>query len=402
MDIEDSAEGAAFRGEVRAFVSARRDELSIGRGAAPERVPDLRRAQALLHSAGLVGVTWPVEYGGRGGTPVQKVIVEQELDRAEVPRLIGWIGVGMCGPAIMAHGTEEQKRRYLTPMLNADEVWCQLFSEPGAGSDLAALSTRAVRDGDGWRISGQKVWTTGAQWCDYGILLARTDPSKPKHRGLTMFLLDMRAPGLTVRPLREMTGAAVFNEVFLDDVPVPDSARLGEIDGGWAVALTVLMNERYSVGGDGTVYGAGPDALTRAVADALPGLGTDRRAEILQEYAACWIEGLACRMTGNRMLTALSEGREPGPEGSAGKLASSALLKRAADLGLCLQGDDALFGASAAGDGTWQGIATFAPGISLAGGTTEVMKNILGERVLGLPPEPRLDKAAAATGGKER
>ncbi|MFE9327517.1 acyl-CoA dehydrogenase family protein [Nocardia sp. NPDC052278] len=390
MDIGDSPAEAEFRSGVREFVTAQRADLSIGRGASPERVPELKRAQALLHSAGLVGSTWPVAYGGRGNNPVQQVIIDQELARAEVPRLINWIGVGMCGPTIMAHGTDEQKDRYLAPILRAEEIWCQLFSEPGAGSDLAGLSTRAVRDGDNWRITGQKVWTTGAQWCDYGMLLARTDPAKPKHRGLTMFLLDMHAPGVTVRPLREMTGAAVFNEIFFDDVVVPDSARLGEIDGGWAVGLTMLMNERYTVAGDGSVYGAGPEALTRAVRVGLPGLSADRRPGVLQEYAACWIEALACRMTGNRMLTALSHGREPGPEGSVGKLASSRLLARAAELGVRVQGDDGAYA------GTWQDIATFAPGIALAGGTTEVMKNILGERVLGLAPEPRADKAAPA------
>ena len=398
MDIEDSPEEAAFRARVRAFVTDHRAELAIGRGAAPERVEELKRAQALLNSAGYVGVTWPTEYGGLGAGPVQKVIVDQELARAEVPRLINWIGVGMCGPTIMRHGTEEQRRRYLAPMLNADEVWCQLFSEPGAGSDLAGVSTSAVQDGANWRVTGQKVWTTGAKWSDFGILLARTDPTKPKHRGLTVFVLDMHAPGVDVRPLREMTGASVFNEVFFDDVVVPDSARVGEVDGGWAVALTMLMNERYTVAGDGTVYGAGPDALARAMRAALPGLAEAARPGVLEEYASVWIEGLACRMSGNRMLTALSHGREPGPEGSVGKLASSLLLRKAAELGLRLQADDAVFGADPAGDGAWQDVATFAPGIALAGGTTEVMKNILGERVLGLPSEPRPDKAAAVKG----
>jgi len=190
----------------------------------------------------------------------------------------------------------------------------------------------------------------------------------------------------------------VFNEVFFDDVVVPDSARVGEVDGGWAVALTMLMNERYTVAGDGTVYGAGPDALARAMRAALPGLAEAARPGVLEEYASVWIEGLACRMSGNRMLTALSHGREPGPEGSVGKLASSLLLRKAAELGLRLQADDAVFGADPAGDGAWQDVATFAPGIALAGGTTEVMKNILGERVLGLPSEPRPDKAAAVKG----
>jgi alkylation response protein AidB-like acyl-CoA dehydrogenase len=301
----------------------------------------------------------------------------------------------MCGPAILAHGTDAQRERYLRPLLRADEVWCQLFSEPGAGSDLAAVATKAVRDGAGWRVTGQKVWTTGAQWCDFGILLARTDPDVPKHRGLTMFLLDMKAPGVTVRPLREMTGKALFNEVFLDDVLVPDGDRVGEVGQGWSVALTVLMNERFTVAGDGSVYGAGPDALAEAVRRRLPQLADDRRPGVLQEFASCWVEALACRMTGNRMLTAIAQGRQPGPEGSTGKLAAAQLLARVADLGLRMQGDDALFGASVDGDTKWQYVATFAHGAALAGGTTEIMKNILGERVLGLPQEPRPDKAPA-------
>jgi len=395
VDIEDSPEEAAFRARVRDFLTENRARLAPA-GATPEgRVEEFKRTQAVLSEAGLVGATWPVEHGGRGASAIQQVIIDQELRRAGVPRMINWIGLGMCGPAILEHGTDEQRVRYLRPLLRADEVWCQLFSEPGAGSDLAAVATKAVRDGAGWRVTGQKVWTTGAQWCDFGILLARTDPDVPKHRGLTMFLLDMKAPGVTVRPLREMTGKALFNEVFLDDVLVPDGDRVGEVGQGWSVALTVLMNERFTVAGDGSVYGAGPDALAEAVRRRLPQLADDRRPGVLQEFASCWVEALACRMTGNRMLTAIAQGRQPGPEGSTGKLAAAQLLARVADLGLRMQGDDALFGASVDGDTKWQYVATFAHGAALAGGTTEIMKNILGERVLGLPREPRPDKAPA-------
>jgi len=389
MDIEDSPAEAEFRATVRAYISAHRDELAPAGSTPMGNVEVFRRTQAVLHDGGLVGATWPAEFGGRGASPIEKVIIDQELAAARVPRLINWIGIGMCGPAILVHGTREQAERYLRPMLRAEEVWCQLFSEPGAGSDLAAVSSRAVRGGDGWRVTGQKVWTTGAQWCDYGILLARTDPDAPRHRGLTMFVLDMKAPGVTVRPLREMTGEALFNEVFYDDVLIPDSDRIGAEGEGWAVAITVLMNERYTVGGDGSVYGAGPAAIASTVADRLPELSPERRAAALDEFAACWTEALACRMTANRMLTALSQGRQPGPEGSVGKLAAAQLLGRVADLGLRLQGPDALFGASADGDRTWQYIAAFSPGAALAGATTEIMKNILGERVLGLPGEPR-------------
>ena len=395
MDIEDSPEEAEFRARIRDFLTENRARLAPA-GTMPEgRVEEFKHTQAVLADAGLVGATWPVEHGGRGASAIQQVIIDQELRRAGVPRVINWIGLGMCGPAILAHGTDAQRERYLRPLLRADEVWCQLFSEPGAGSDLAAVATKAVRDGDGWRVTGQKVWTTGAQWCDFGILLARTDPDVPKHRGLTMFLVDMKAPGVSVRPLREMTGKALFNEVFFDDVLVPDGDRVGEVGQGWSVALTVLMNERFTVAGDGSVYGAGPDALAEAVRRRLPQLADDRRPGVLQEFASCWVEALACRMTGNRMLTAIAQGRQPGPEGSTGKLAAAQLLARVADLGLRMQGDDALFGASVDGDTKWQYVATFAHGAALAGGTTEIMKNILGERVLGLPQEPRPDKAPA-------
>ncbi|HVS44180.1 MAG TPA: acyl-CoA dehydrogenase family protein, partial [Candidatus Dormibacteraeota bacterium] len=223
MDFDDTPEEAAWRGRVRGFLEEHSAQVVRGRdrhtdaaGAAPRQ-----RWQATLYDAGYVGVTWPAEYGGQGGTPMQQVIVNQELSRAGSAPLVNGIGLGMCGPTIIAHGTEEQKQRYIRPMLRGDEIWCQLFSEPAAGSDLAGLQTRAVRDGEGWLIRGQKVWTSAAQYSKYGLLIARTDPSLPKHAGLTMFLIDMEQPGVTVRPLRQMTGDAHFNEVFFDDARVP-------------------------------------------------------------------------------------------------------------------------------------------------------------------------------------
>ncbi len=397
MDIDDTPEEAAYRSQVRAYLEDHRDELATGRRGEGGDITAAKRTQRVLYEGGLVGITWPKEYGGQSGTPMQQVIANQEMGRADIPGIVGTIGVGMCGPTIIAHGTDEQKERFLAPLLRADEIWSQLFSEPGGGSDVAALSTRAVQEGDSWRINGQKVWTSGAHYSDYGIVLTRTDPSLPKHRGLTMFIMDFHAPGVTVRPLRQMTGDSNFNEVFFDDMIVPDSWRVGEVNSGWMVAITTLMNERMSIGGGGSDIGASVETLTATVADRIDDLSPDRQALVRQELARCFIESLASRYTGYRRLTALSKGQAPGPEGSAGKLAGTAVAKRIADLGVRLQGDDALFARNADGSGRWQGAQMSLPGMSIAGGTTEILKNILGERVLGLPPEPRVDKDKPAS-----
>jgi alkylation response protein AidB-like acyl-CoA dehydrogenase len=393
MDIDDSPEEAAYRQTVRAYLEEHSHELHTGRGRAEvDDVEAHKHNQRVLYEGGLVGIQWPKEYGGQGGTPMQQVIANQEIARAEVPGLIGLIGVGMCGPTIIGHGTEEHKARFLPPLLRGEEIWAQLFSEPGSGSDLAALSTRAVRDNGSWRINGQKVWTSGAQYSDYGIIITRTDPSLPKHRGLTMFIIDLHHPGVTVRPLKQMSGDAGFNEVFLDDVEVPDDWRLGDVNDGWRVAITTLMNERMAIGGGGTDLGGSVESLVETVAERIESLSPDRAAVARQELAECWIESLACRYTGYRRLTALSKGQLPGPEGSAGKLAGTAVARRIADLGVRMQLDDAVFQQSGAGDARWQNVQASLPGIAIAGGTNEVLKNIVGERVLGLPPEPRLDK----------
>jgi alkylation response protein AidB-like acyl-CoA dehydrogenase len=393
VDLDDGPEEAEFRARVRDFLASG-PEL-VEPGAKPEgRVRDFQRTQKVLYEAGLVGLTWPREYGGQGRSALWQIIVDQELARAGLPRLINWIGIGMCGPAIIVHGTNEQAERYLPPLLSADELWCQLFSEPAAGSDLAGVRTKAERTGqDQWCVNGQKVWTTGAQWCQFGLLLARTDPEAPSHRGLTMFVMDMQAPGVSVRPLRDMSGVEHFSEVFLDDVILHDQLRLGAVNDGWAVAITMLMNERYTVAGDGSSYNAGPGDLLAEVRRVEGALPEGERAAVLDEFASCWIEALACRMTGNRLITTIAQGVQPGPEGSVGKLAAAALLTRSADLGLRLRGNDALFEPREKAAGRWQHAASFAPGVALAGGTSEVMKNIIGERVLGLPPEPRVSSA---------
>ncbi|MGY1640130.1 acyl-CoA dehydrogenase family protein [Geodermatophilus sp. SYSU D00703] len=404
MDFDDTPDEAAFRAGVRAILEERAAELlHVGAGQAVDartHEAALRRTQRVLAEAGLVGITWPREYGGRGGTLVQQAIVQQELARAGVPALINHIGLGMCGPTVIAHGSEDQKRRYLARLLRADDVWCQLFSEPASGSDLAALRTTAVRDGDDWVVNGQKVWTTLAHVADLGILLARTDPDRPKHAGLTMFVVDVHAPGVTVRPLRQMVGSAGFNEVFFDDVRIPDGERLGEPGEGWRVALTTLMNERVAIGGAGSDLGVPVERLVVHARERLPHLDAERQVLARQAVGRAVVASLATRYTGYRRFTVLSQGGVPGPEAGAGKLAGTAAAKLVADAGVRLLGDDAVYAATADGDDTWQRSQGYLPSLAIAGGTDQVLRNVLGERVLGLPPEPRTDKDAPFAGGR--
>ncbi len=403
MDFDDSPGEAAYRAHVRELLDQHADELlhlEPGKESIDARTheAELRRTQRVLAEAGLVGVTWPREYGGQGGTLVQHAIVAQELARARVPVLINHIGLGMCGPTVIGHGTPDQRDRYLARLLRADDVWCQLFSEPASGSDLAALRTTAVRDGEDWVVNGQKVWTTLAHVADYGILLTRTDPDRPKHAGLTMFVVDMHAPGVTMRPLRQMGGQADFNEVFFDDVRIPDSERLGEPGEGWRVALTTLMNERVAIGGAGGSIGLPVETFVQHARDRLPALDPERQVLARQAVGRAVVAALGARYTGYRRLTVLSQGGIPGPEASAGKLAGTEAARLIADAGVRLLGDDAVYAARADGDDRWQRTQSWIPGIAIAGGTDQVLRNILGERVLGLPPEPRSDKTAPFTG----
>ncbi|MGY1804160.1 acyl-CoA dehydrogenase family protein [Blastococcus sp. SYSU D00922] len=404
MDFDDSPDEAAYRARVRELLVEHAGELltlAPGQEGIDARTheAEMRRTQRVLADAGLVGVTWPREYGGQGGTLVQQSIVAQELARARVPALINHIGIGMCGPTVITHGNQDQRDRYLARLLRADDVWCQLFSEPASGSDLAALRTTAVRDGDDWVVNGQKVWTTLAHVSDYGILLTRTDPDRPKHAGLTMFVVDMHAPGVTVRPLRQMGGQSDFNEVFFDDVRIPDSERLGEPGEGWRVALTTLMNERVAIGGAGGSIGQSVETFVQHARDRLPALPPERQVLARKAVGRAVVAALGARYTGYRRLTVLSQGGIPGPEASAGKLAGTEAARLIADAGVRLLGDDAVYAATADGDDRWQRTQSWIPGIAIAGGTDQVLRNILGERVLGLPPEPRNDKTAPFSGG---
>ena len=390
MDLDDTPEQAAHRAKVRAWLEQHRDQAPVLRGTDAlqdeDEIVAARRAwQAELAEGGLAGVTWPTEYGGQGLGPIEQVIANQEISRAGVPGILDAIGVGMLGPTIIAHGSEEQKLRYLGPMLHGDEVWCQLFSEPAAGSDLAAIQARARKQPDGsWVLSGQKVWTTNAQFASFGLLLARTDPDVPKHNGLTMFIVPIDAEGVTVRGLRQISGEAEFNEVFFDDVHLDANASVGGEGNGWGTALTTLMFERVTIGLGAEGLGYDPRRFARAIAQCVAARADHTARTRLGEIAS---ELIAVRFTGYRTLTALQRGQIPGPEAGLSKVT---LVNGAIAAGELIA--DAL-GPDALADGSeWAYMISFLPGLKTAGGTEEILRNTIGERVLGLPPEPRLDK----------
>ncbi len=393
MDFDESPEEAAFRKEARGWLDtyAGSDQArQVARVPGEDEAAFVERArpwQALLAEHRWAGVAWPEAYGGRGGTAAEAAIFREEALRYGLPTGAFAVGVQMAGPTIIAHGTAAQKERYLAPLLRGEEVWCQLFSEPGAGSDLAGLSTRAERDGDEWVVTGQKVWTSGAHYSDLGILLARTDPGVPKHRGITYLLIDMRQPGVEIRPLRQITGASHFSEVFLDGARVPHDAVLGEVGGGWGVAMTTLANERAFMGG----HTSGPTLDDLLVLARQRGASGDPL--VRQGLAAAWARGQITRYLQMRIRTATSQGRAPGPEASVMKLRAAWNMKANAELALAIQGPAGMLaGAAAPEEGRWQQHFLSAPSIRIAGGSDEVQRNVMGERTLGLPPDPRVDK----------
>ncbi len=401
MDFNDSPEETAFRTEVRAWLDSNAKRISpdqsksgsvtalLNEGSDEQDNDFTPRAQAWqrkLAEGGWAGLTWPKEYGGRDLSPSQLIVFNDELSNYDVPANIFGIGLGMIGPAIIAHGTEEQKQRYLPPMLRGDEIWCQLWSEPNAGSDIAALQTKAESSGDEWVINGQKVWTSGAHYAHFGLIITRTDPDAPKHRGITCFIVDMSDASIEPRPLKQMTGGANFNEVFLTDLRVHDTDRVGDVNDGWRVALTVLMNERMSVAGSFNVG---------ALVDPLISLARRSQSDtyVRQKVADAFIRAKLLELTTYRAITKIAKGSIPGPEGSIAKLVWSDLLTEVADKGLEILGvAGALVGDEAPDDGVWSSTHLLAPGVHLGGGTDEIMKNIIGERVLGLPKEPATDK----------
>jgi alkylation response protein AidB-like acyl-CoA dehydrogenase len=386
LDLNDTPEQAEFRARARAWLAEHRHEAPPRHGSHEDTVYiDSRRAwQRRLAEAGLAGVAWPPEFGGQGLGPIEQVTANQEISRAGVPGILDVIGVGMLGPCLIAHGSEEQKARHLGPLLHADEVWCQLFSEPAAGSDLAGIHTRARQDEDGrWSLTGQKVWTTNAQFAAYGLLLARTDPDVPKHKGLTMFIVPMDAPGVSVRPLRQISGEAEFNEVFLDDVMLEPDAVVGGVGSGWGTALTVLMFERLTIGFGSEAFGS-PASLAALIAgDAAASADPEVRHRLGQVIT----DFTAVRFNGYRALTLLARGQIPGPEAGLAKVTMVNAAITATDLGADVVGPDGL-----SEDSEWAYLISFLPGLKSAGGTEAILRNTIGERVLGLPAEPRLDK----------
>ena len=400
MDFDDTPEEAAFRAEARAWLDAHaipkghHDDFSLGlwTGAydEPTYIERCQRWQRALFDGGWAGITWPKEYGGRGGKSIEQVIFNQEQAQFGVSSGAFMISIGMAGPTILAHGSDEQKDRFLPPMLRGDEMWCQLFSEPGAGSDLAALSTRAERDGDEWVVTGQKVWTSSPDRARWGMLLARTDGGVPKHRGISYFLLDMTTPGIDVRPLRQMTGESHFSEVFLDGVRIPAGNLLGGEGEGWRVTQTTLNSERSSIAGG---MGATPAALI-TFARRFDGATADPL--VRQRLADTHIRFELLRFLRYRSQTALSQGRRPGGEASVMKLAFARYMKALTEAAVDTQGAYGLLGGGdVADDGMWLRRFLHSPSLRIAGGSDQVQANIMGERVLGLPPEPRTDKDVA-------
>lgn len=360
-------------------------------GPRPPTIEEATSVQAALFDAGYVRVDWPVESGGRGLTAAHQQAVARALSDYALPTVMLTVGVGMCAPTIRAHGSPEQRDDHLRPLLRGDDVWCQLFSEPGAGSDLAGLATRAVVDGDEWVLNGQKVWTSGAQHADFGLLLARTDPDAPKHRGITAFLLPMHTTGVTVRPLRQITGEAGFNEVFLDDVVIDDSYRLGPIGEGWRVATTTLSSERIAVGAGNRHRRREPAAVAASRLLAAVDRGSDPALKEQVGRVIALDRAVDCLAVAIR--TGVEAGRDAGPLGSIGKLATVRLVDMLTATNLMIGGLDAVAWDDGEIDGSWSAQALAAPGGSIGGGTNDIQRNIVGERLLGLPREPGFDKS---------
>jgi alkylation response protein AidB-like acyl-CoA dehydrogenase len=377
VDLRDTPEEAAFRSELRSWIDTNlTDEIRGG------RFEDAGREWSRkLHEAGYAGLTWPKEYGGTGAPYSHQAIFLEEMARAEAPPHLGVIGLGMAGPTIVAHGTEEQKARHLEKILSTEEIWCQGFSEPDAGSDLSAVRTTARLDGDRFVVNGQKVWSSFAHIADWCILVTRSDPQSQRHAGLTYMLVDMHAPGVEVRPLRQITGEAEFNEIFFNDVEVPAGNVLGEVGGGWQVAMTTLLHERGTLG---FALTAGLEAqLQKLVA-----LARERGATEVQRDAIAreWIGLQALRYTNYRSLTTLMKTDIPGPEGSGAKLWWSEANQRVTKLALELLGPESqLNGADAPYGGYWQHQQLRSRGNTIEAGTSEILRNIIAERVLGLP-----------------
>lgn len=389
MDFNDTPEEAEFRAEVRAFLEEHGEKYrtrdSFSRVNAKEW-------QAIKADAGYAAITWPERFGGRGGSEIQQVIYDEEERSYDLIYNVFRVGLGMCIPTMFAYATEEQLSRYVEPALRGEELWCQLFSEPAAGSDLAGVRTKAEKDGDEWVINGQKIWTSFADTADFGILLTRSDFNAPKHKGLTFFFIDMKTPGIECRPIKQISGDSHFNEVYFTDVRLPDSQRLGEVGEGWKVAMTTLMNERMAVG-----HAGGPDfdeifALAQIVE--IDGQPAIQNGAVRDKLVDWHIKCQGVKYTNFRMMTALSQGQQPGPEASITKLVGAEKQQEIAAYGLDLigMGGNMMTGDLSLMEGDFQDLFLFAPVSQVAGGTNEILRNIIAERVLGLPADIRVDK----------
>ena len=398
MDFNDTHEEAKFRKKCREWLEKNatyKDDLTPQNDdfANADKIQTAKAWQKKKYDAGWAMLHWPKEYGGIGASSMERIIWANEEAKFDVPRGIFEIGLGMCGPVMMEYATEEQKERYLPPMAEGKEIWCQLFSEPSAGSDVAGLRSKAVQDGENWIVNGQKVWTSGAHFSDYGILVVRHDPGLEKHKGLTFFFVDMKSPGIEVKPIKQLTGGSSFNEVYFNDVVIPDSQRLGEIGDGWKVAITTLMNERLAVGdADGVDANEAFELAKKHNKDGEQLIDNNAVRESIADW---YCEASGLKNTKLRTMSALSRGDTPGPEASITKIVSANKLQAIGNFGMdssdmsgMLMDEESDF---IKFQMAWMGAA----GLRIAGGTDEILKNIIAERVLGLPQEARADKGLA-------
>ncbi len=402
MNFDDTPQEAAFRAQARAFVAAHApkqfeqelSKASLGRiRLSNADIVEVGKAwQKTKAEGGWACLTWPKAYGGRGASPIEKVIWQQEEGVFGKLTQPFQIGEGMCGPTVMAYGSEDHKRSYLPKLASGEQIWCQLFSEPAGGSDVAGLRTRAERDGDHWIVNGQKIWTSGAHYSDFGILITRTDPTVPKHKGLTMFILDMKSAGVEVKPIKQANGMQEFNEVFFTNVRIPDSQRLGAVGDGWNVSLTTLMNERLSIGAR---LATGFPELFDYCADLMTADGPALDDRAIRSKLANWaVKDSGLKYTSYRAVSALSKGQRPGPENSIGKLVAGSMLQEIAAFAMELDGAAGVLSdpAEAGAGGRFQAMLLSSPAMRIAGGTDEILRNIIAERVLGLPGDIRVDK----------
>ena len=396
MDFADTQEEAAFRQEAADWLKANAPSKQDLEGM--DEIEAAKFWQKKKYDAGWACITWNKEFGGRGATAIQSVIWNQEESKYDVPQGVFQIGQGMAAPTLMTWGQPEHHEQYLPKLASGEEIWCQLFSEPAGGSDLAALRTKAEKEGDDWIINGQKIWTSGAHYSDYGILVVRTDPNVAKHKGLSYFFLDMKSPGVEIKPIKQLTGGAGFNEVYFTDVRIPDSQRLGEVGQGWQVALTTLMNERAAIGGGGG--GVNVDLAYKIASEVMiDGKTATQDSAVRAKLANWYVQESGLKFTGYRSMTALSKGTTPGPENSIGKLVGAPKNQEMASFCMDLmEMNGAIWDEELSKEaGLVQMSYMGSPGLRIAGGTDEIMANIIAERVLGLPQEPRMDKGMPFT-----